>query len=124
MVPADMFPRTHQTISNLVFSVYTTLPAESRPKRLWMCFRERLREQKNRASRHPCRQKAHFRQAANHRKTLYSSRFSGFYLLFTFVIKTTHSTCLVLRTTLKYVGTYINKNLSLLLAEVRVTIAL
>jgi hypothetical protein len=84
MVPADMFPRTHQTISNLVFSVYTTLPAESRPKRLWMCFRERLREQKNRASRHPCRQKAHFRQAANHRKTLYSSRFSGFYLLFTF----------------------------------------
>ena len=38
--------------------------------------------------------KARFRQAANHRKALYSSRFSGFYLLFTFVIKTTHSTWL------------------------------
>jgi hypothetical protein len=29
---------------------------------------------------------------ANHRKTLYSSRFSGAYLFFTFVINTTHST--------------------------------
>jgi hypothetical protein len=87
-----MFPQTHQNISNPVFSVYTTPPAGSRPGRLWMCFHEQLRKQKYRASRHLRRQKAHFRQMANHWKTLYSSRFSGAYLFFTFVIKTTHST--------------------------------
>jgi len=39
----DMFPRTHQTISNLVFSVYTTPHSGNWLKRLWMCFREQSR---------------------------------------------------------------------------------
>ena len=42
--------------------------------------------------RHPSRQKAHFQQMANHLKALYSNRFSGAYLFFTFVINITHST--------------------------------
>jgi hypothetical protein len=88
MVPADMFPQ-----STAVFSVYTTPSAKIRPERLWMCFLKQSHTYKYRAFRHPSRQKAHFRQAANHRKALYSSRFSGAYLFFTFCIKTTHSTC-------------------------------
>lgn len=79
--------------STAVFSVNTTLPAESRPGRLWMCFRKQSHTYKYRAFRHLRRQKARFRQMANHRKTLYSSRFSGAYLFFTFCINTTHSTC-------------------------------
>ena len=59
-----------------------------------MCFHEQLHRQKNKASRHLRRQKTHFRQAAYHLKALYSSRFSGTYLFFTFIINTTHSTCL------------------------------
>ena len=78
--------------STPVFSVYTTLPTKIRPERLWMCFHEQSQKQKNKASRYLRRQKTHFRQAAYHLKALYSSRFSGTYLFFTFVINTTHST--------------------------------
>jgi hypothetical protein len=88
-----MFPQTHQILSNPVFSINTTLPAESRSQRLWMCFHEQLHKQKQRAFRHLRCQKTHFRHAANHRKTLYLSRFSGSYPFFTFCIKATHSTC-------------------------------
>jgi len=77
-----------------VFSVNTTPTAKCRPERLWMCFHEQTHKQKYRAFLCHHRQKAHFRQMANHRETLYLSRFSGIYLFFTFDINTTHSTCL------------------------------
>lgn len=110
-----MFPQTHQILSNPVFSINTTLPAESRSQRLWMCFHEQLHKQKQRAFRHLRCQKTHFRHAANHRKTLYLSRFSGSYPFFTFCIKATHSTWVELMElmSLNFIIVSVRRNMSM-----------
>lgn len=66
------------------------------PQKAVDVFPRTVTEGENWDSHYLRRHKTHFRRAAKHRESPYSSRFSGAYLFFIFCIKTTHSTWQVL----------------------------
>lgn len=88
----DMFPQTRQNISTPSFPSTQPCLLKAAPRDCG-CVSTNSCANKNTRLSGISTVKKHIRQMAKYWKALYSSRFSTFYLLFTFVINTTHSTC-------------------------------